>query len=144
MHNLLHDEDDFVNVYTDGACSNNGRSNAAAGIGVVFNFHHPANYSGPVKGRASKNAAEVQAATWAINAAASMDINQLRVITDSKFLISSVCEWMPQWKRNGWCRKNGTRLANEKDFRFLDRALQRNYDMEIEFEHPIPVIVITG
>lgn len=39
---LLYDEDDFVLVYTDGACLNNGKWNAAAGIGVVFNDYHPA------------------------------------------------------------------------------------------------------
>lgn len=64
-----------------------------------------------------------------------MTISQLRIVTDSRFLISSVCEWMPQWKRNGWCRNNGGKLANEKDFRFLDWALKRNSDMDIEFEH---------
>ena len=30
------DEDDFVRVFTDGACSRNGRPDAAAGIGVWF------------------------------------------------------------------------------------------------------------
>lgn len=93
------------------------------------------NHYGPVKGRASNNAAEIQAATWAINEAAYMNIDQLKIMTDSQFLISAVYEWMPQWKRNGWCRNNGMKLANEKDFRFLDRAFQRNFDMDIEFEH---------
>lgn len=27
--------------YTDGACPNNGRSNAAGGYGVVFGLNHP-------------------------------------------------------------------------------------------------------
>lgn len=39
---LMYDDyDNFVHVYTDGACSNNGRWNAAAGLGVVFNYDHP-------------------------------------------------------------------------------------------------------
>lgn len=33
---LPKDEDDYVVVYTDGACSNNGKPNAKAGIGVWF------------------------------------------------------------------------------------------------------------
>ncbi len=28
-------------VYTDGACSNNGKKNAAAGIGVYWGDNHP-------------------------------------------------------------------------------------------------------
>lgn len=33
--------DGFVIVYTDGACSNNGRNNAKAGLGVWFNHKNP-------------------------------------------------------------------------------------------------------
>lgn len=33
--------DKFVVVYTDGACSNNGKNNARAGLGVWFNHHNP-------------------------------------------------------------------------------------------------------
>lgn len=35
------DEDDYVNVFTDGACSSNGYKNARAGIGVWFRDNHP-------------------------------------------------------------------------------------------------------
>lgn len=38
---LMYDNDGYVIVYVDGACSNNGRRNAAAGLGVVFNYDHP-------------------------------------------------------------------------------------------------------
>lgn len=34
-------EDDYVVVFTDGACENNGRANAKAGIGVWFGNNHP-------------------------------------------------------------------------------------------------------
>lgn len=35
------DEDGYVNVFTDGACSSNGHKNARAGIGVWFRDNHP-------------------------------------------------------------------------------------------------------
>lgn len=35
------DEDGYVNVFTDGACSSNGYKNARAGIGVWFQDNHP-------------------------------------------------------------------------------------------------------
>lgn len=35
------DEDGYVNVFTDGACSSNGYKNAQAGIGVWFQDNHP-------------------------------------------------------------------------------------------------------
>ena len=34
-------EDGFMLVYTDGACENNGKPNAKAGIGVWFGDNHP-------------------------------------------------------------------------------------------------------
>lgn len=35
------DPDGFTVVYTDGACSNNGKRGAKAGIGIWFNHEHP-------------------------------------------------------------------------------------------------------
>jgi hypothetical protein len=35
------DENGYVHVYTDGACENNGRVGARAGIGVWFADNHP-------------------------------------------------------------------------------------------------------
>jgi len=35
------DQNGYVHVYTDGACENNGRAGAKAGIGVWFADHHP-------------------------------------------------------------------------------------------------------
>ena len=34
------DEDGYVVVYTDGACSNNGQCNPKAGIGICFGDNH--------------------------------------------------------------------------------------------------------
>lgn len=35
------DSDNYVNVWTDGACSSNGRNGAKAGIGAYFDDGHP-------------------------------------------------------------------------------------------------------
>ena len=35
------DENGYTEVYTDGACSSNGRGNAQAGVGVWFGENHP-------------------------------------------------------------------------------------------------------
>lgn len=39
--NLFLKEGDFVVVYTDGSCENNGKANARAGIGVWFGDNNP-------------------------------------------------------------------------------------------------------
>ena len=42
--------DGYTEVYTDGACPNNGRGGARAGVGVYWGDHHPLNYSSRVEG----------------------------------------------------------------------------------------------
>ena len=48
-------------VYTDGACSNNGRENAIAGIGVFFGKDDERNVSRRISGRQTNNTAELSA-----------------------------------------------------------------------------------
>ena len=50
-----------INVYTDGACSNNGRSNAKAGLGIYFGENDPRNSSERIIGKQTNNTAELTA-----------------------------------------------------------------------------------
>lgn len=55
--------------------------------------------------------------------------------TDSHFLYDSITlGWMDDWRDLGWTRKNGQPLRNEMDFRALDRALDKNDDMNIRWD----------
>ena len=48
-------------VYTDGACSNNGKLYAKAGIGIFFGHHDKRNVSERVDGKQTNNTAELTA-----------------------------------------------------------------------------------
>ena len=48
-------------VFTDGSCSNNGKVNAKAGIGVYFGKNDPRNVSKRVIGKQTNNTAELSA-----------------------------------------------------------------------------------
>ena len=80
----------YVEVYTDGACRNNGRPDACAGIGVWWYYNHPLNISRRVTGyRHSSQVAEIQAAAEAVTLANESNIGKLQVNiikTDLKFL----------------------------------------------------------
>lgn len=89
------DNEGYVQVYTDGACSSNGRSGARAGLGVYWGEDHGLNVSEPVSGRATNNCGEIQAATKAIKQAIQNGVTKLTINTDSQFLINSVTKWMP-------------------------------------------------
>lgn len=48
-----------INVYTDGACSNNGKPTAKAGIGIYFGENDSRNYCSRISGRQTNNCAEI-------------------------------------------------------------------------------------
>jgi len=48
-------------VYTDGACINNGKKNAKAGLGIYFGMNDPRNTSRPIIGKQTNNIAELSA-----------------------------------------------------------------------------------
>lgn len=54
---------------------------------------------------------------------------EVDLYTDSLYLKRGVTEWLPQWKGNGWKRRNGRRLLpvkNEDLWRELDRLVGRH------------------
>lgn len=102
--------------------------------GNIILFLLPRNRYGPVKGRATNNAGEIQAAIIAIELAGQHGIKHLCIRTDSEFLVNSVLRWMNGWKRNGWIKPDGYPVANRDDFQRLDNAIDRNY-ITLKWEH---------
>ncbi|XP_037075330.1 ribonuclease H1-like [Pollicipes pollicipes] len=117
------DEDGFLNVWTDGACSSNGQRGARAGFGVWFNHAHPLNVSAPVDGPATNNNAEIQAAWMALEVAAAAGHRRVLLHTDSQFVISCATRWLEGWKRNGWRLAGGGPVKNRTQLEALSRAM---------------------
>lgn len=42
---------------------------------------------------------------------------------------------MPKWKENNWQKSDGKPVVNRDDFQNLDRAIQNNPQMDIEFNY---------
>lgn len=121
-------ENDYVVVYTDGACENNGKTKARAGIGVWFGDDHSLNISKPVQGRATNNTAEIQAACAALKLINELGHKKVKLYTDSEFTINCITKWMKNWKRNGWKLSSGGMVKNKEDLVILDNLCQK-------FEH---------
>ncbi|XP_012525622.1 ribonuclease H1 [Monomorium pharaonis] len=122
--NFIVDEEGYVNVFTDGACTLNGYKNARAGIGVWFQDNHPLNVSQPVEGRATNNMAEIQAVTVAVRQAKKAGIKKLKINTDSKFLINCITKWMPSWKRRGWITVGNKPVINKSELIEMEKELK--------------------
>ncbi|XP_066587127.1 ribonuclease H1-like [Prorops nasuta] len=117
------DDDGYVNVYTDGACINNGSRYAQGGIGVWFADNHPLNVSEPIIGRATNNKAEIKAVTRATEVACEAGIKRLKINTDSRFLINCITKWIDPWKRNGWRTYDGRPVINRYELIEMEEAL---------------------
>ncbi|KAG0729845.1 Ribonuclease H1 [Chionoecetes opilio] len=126
------DSDDFLIVYTDGACGMNGRQGAKAGMGVFFAHDHPLNVAEAIKGRATNNNAEIQAATCALELARSAGFSKVAVHTDSQFMIDCCASWMKNWKKKGWVKSDGQPVKNKEELMVLDAAMS---DLAVKWVH---------
>ena len=127
-------------VFTDGACPNNGKGGARAGLGVWWNHGHKLNVSARVRGeKQTNNVGEIQAIVKAIEKAIEMKtIKKLQINTDSEFTINSVNKWMPGWKKKGWRKADGKEVANKDDFIILDKVIQSakvDNNIDIKWQH---------
>jgi len=104
---VLSELGDFVPdivVYTDGACIDNGGTNAKAGIGVYFGPKDPRNVSEPVQGKQSNNTAELGALSRAYSIL-SPEIStgkKVAFFTDSKYGILCLTTYGNKLEKDSW------------------------------------------
>lgn len=120
-HNLI--------AFTDGACSSNGKKGAKASFAVVWPYHPDMNYANALNKDElqTNNRGEFSALIYALCQADILDPvkeKTLIVYTDSKLLISSMTEWLSNWKRNNWKRSDGQIVSNLDLIKTLDSLMQ--------------------
>lgn len=122
------DSDESVTIYTDGACSNNGRTDGArAGIGVCWPNNESNNISEPLDGRQTNQRAEIKAASRGINQARELGYKEVTVRTDSNYVKNAAESWIPNWERNGWSKP----VVNKNEFQELKDSMTR---IKVNFE----------
>jgi ribonuclease HI len=115
-----------VLLYTDGACSGNP---GPGGWGCIL--RHPA--SGTDKelsggaAETTNNQMELQAVISGLSALTRP--TRVQVITDSTYVAKGCSEWLPNWKKNGWKRREGKKwmpLKNSEFWQELDALLTKH------------------
>ena len=91
-------------VYTDGACSNNGRKTAMAGIGIYFGMGDARNLSKKVEGKQTNNAAELSALIETYGLIESdLEIGKrVGIVSDSEYAIRCVTSYGEKCFQKGW------------------------------------------
>lgn len=81
--------------------------------------------------RATNNQGELMAVIDLLHATAHRADELLHVVCDSQYVINSVTQWMPGWKRRGWRKSDGKPVLNRELLESLDLAMQgRNVKFE--------------
>lgn len=101
-----------IEVYTDGACSKNGKKNAEAAWAFYFPEHKSLSKAErvPADQPQTNQRGELMAIAEAVKAAETgFDIAQteLKIYTDSMYSKNCLTEWLPSWVRNNWKTSQG-------------------------------------
>ena len=93
-------------VYTDGACSNNGKPGAKAGMGIFFGVDDPRNVSRKVEGKQSNNTAELGAIieVYSILKDEIDAGHPVTIVSDSVYAIRCVGEYGEKCSKDGWTK----------------------------------------
>ena len=91
-------------VYTDGACSNNGKKTAIAGIGIFLGQDDDRNVSELVEGKQSNNTAELIAIikTWPIIKQDILNSKKVTIVSDSIYALRCVSSYGEKCSGKGW------------------------------------------
>jgi ribonuclease HI len=91
-------------VYTDGACSNNGKINALAGIGIFFGVDDVRNISRKIDGKQTNNAAELSAIiqTYSIIENDIRSGKKIAIVSDSEYAIKCCSTYGEKCYRKKW------------------------------------------
>ena len=123
-------------IYTDGSCSNNGRKNAKAGIGIYFGKKDPRNTSERFTNKPTNQRAELYAIIKAITLLTQEEIKTKKIIiyTDSQYSIHCVTKWYKTWNKNQWKTKKKQNVKNKKLIQQLYQLVNK-YNIHLKHIH---------
>ena len=143
------DNEKTIEVYTDGACPNNGQEGATGGLGIhiwvpdkqtgrtlglAYDNNFVERYGEPTNQKCELLAALITLAGACINHRDGAEKDQLYdedgtlnirflIYSDSKYVVDGVNIWLPNWKRNGWKNSKKQPIANLQMWKDLDAVL---------------------
>lgn len=100
----------MIKIYTDGACSGNGKDNAIGGWAfcVVGDNEELIHGESGAEANTTNNRMEFTAMLKALQwADANIDHNWVEYYTDSMLLYNTLTQWIHSWESHGWVRKTG-------------------------------------
>lgn len=120
-------------VWVDGACSGNPGPGGWAAL-IVMPLGEVVELGG-FEGRTTNNRMELMAAISALRALSRYP-GQVRVKSDSEYVVIGITKWLPGWRRRGWMRKDKQPVANQDLWQTLDALVQLRTNLHrVYWEH---------
>lgn len=116
-----------VIIFTDGACSGNPGPGGWAAV-LVSPLGKVKEIGGGEK-PTTNNRMEITAAIEALRLLAkvkTLSTKEIRLYTDSTYLIKGICEWIHGWKKRGWKNGEGKDVSNRELWEALDEVIRAN------------------
>jgi len=104
-----------VEIYTDGACRGNP---GPGGWGVLLRYNSQEKELWGGEAGTTNNRMELMAAIRALEALKRP--SQVKLYTDSIYVMKGITEWIHDWKRKGWRTADKKPVKNEDLWRHLD------------------------
>jgi len=110
-----------VHIWTDGACSGNP---GPGGWGAVLRYGETEKELAGAEAATTNNRMELMAAIEALNALKKPA--NVRLHTDSKYVMDGATKWIHGWKKKGWKTADNKPVKNEDLWRALETATGRH------------------
>ena len=119
-----------IAIFVGGACRENGNGTSRAGYGVFFGEGSKYNAKGVVDcgQKQTSQAAEITAMSKSLEALneawKTVGLIEVVIITDSDYLVKSMCEHIGKWLKNGFKTSRGGKVENEGLLRNLHERIE--------------------
>lgn len=112
---------DVVDIFSDGACKGNP---GIGGWGALLRAKGKERELCGGEPHTTNNRMELMAAIMALETLTRAC--NVRLHTDSKYVLQGITEWLPGWKQRGWKTASKQPVKNDDLWRRLDTAVSRH------------------
>lgn len=115
----------MIEIFTDGACSGNPGPGGWGAV-IIYPTGHEEHHSGGAA-NTTNNRMEM---TAAIEALLHIPPNkEVRITTDSEYVMKGMTEWISGWIKNNWKTRNGKPVKNQEEWKALLAATKRHHSV---------------
>lgn len=113
---------EVIEIYTDGACKGNP---GKGGWGAFLKYRNVVRELYGAEAVTTNNRMELTAVIKALEALKRPG-QSVRLFSDSRYVLSGIEEWMPNWKARGWKTSNRKPVLNQDLWQRLDELSQQH------------------